>query len=278
MDYEFFKGFDPKIVDVVKRDLPFWHSSDFRLYRERTRLHILALVVAGEGTLRLGDNERQVLLPGTVFQVWPGNRMEILTSPEHPLCFYSIHYQYGLLHWSGNKAEWHGAEGPLPCGDYLPGLGTQTMDESFMQLHHIWHHKEVGYDWEARVGILSIIMHLTAAVARRRAVQEAGAAAMIVKAISHIKANYRENLTREMMAKHASHSPAYFSSLFKKHTGFSPIQYLTRIRLDKAKQLLRESQMPIKQVAEEVGFTDSFYFTRLFTQDTGLTPSHYRKA
>lgn len=278
MDYDFFNSLSPKMLDVVKRDPVFWQSSNYRIVREKTLMHIFGFVVEGEGSIRLEGHAQQELRQGTVFQVWPGNHMEIITSPEKPLCFYSVHYQYGLLQWDGIKAYWQVAEGPLPMGNVLPGIGNQSMEDDFKQIFEIWHEKEAGFEWETRVGFLNLIKEVTAATARRRSAEESGAASLIREAIDFMKMRYEEDLTRETMAKRASLSPSYFSSLFKKHTGYSPIQYLTRIRLDKAKQLLKESRMPIKQVAEEVGFVDSFYFTRLFTRETGLTPSQYRHA
>ncbi|MGG1515419.1 helix-turn-helix transcriptional regulator [Paenibacillus oryzisoli] len=277
MDYDFFNSFSPKILDVVERDLSFWQTWGYQLLRERTRMHIFALVVAGEGTITVGNGERQPLREGTLFQVWPGNRMDIVTSPEKTLCFYSVHYQYGRLQWDGIKADWQGAEGPLPIDHVLPGLGTRDLEERFERLLRCWIQKEAGFEWETRVDFLGLVQAAVAAAAGRRGAEEAGAAAIVREAIAYMKTNFREELTREMMAGHASLSPAYFSSLFKKHTGYSPIQYLTRIRIDHAKQLLRESSLPIRQVAEESGIPDSFYFTRIFSRETGLTPSHYRQ-
>ncbi|RTE10865.1 helix-turn-helix domain-containing protein [Paenibacillus whitsoniae] len=278
MEYDFLHSLSPKIMDIVQRDGPFWHQSHYRLFRERTRMHILGIVISGEGILRLGDRAEQVMRQGAIFQIWPGLKMEMTTSPSNPLCFVSIHYQYGLLQWDGINAKWLKADGPLPLGDFLPEFGTQSMMEKFKHLFGIWGQKEAGFEWEARVEFLCAIREIASALARRREVEEAGTAAIVREAIAYMKAGYQDDLTRDFMARRASLSPSYFSSIFKKHTGYSPIQYLTRIRIDKAKQLLKESRLPIKQVAEEVGFVDSFYFTRLFTRETGLTPSHYRHA
>ncbi|WNR42812.1 AraC family transcriptional regulator [Paenibacillus roseipurpureus] len=277
MNYEFLNRFSPKLLDVVERNAEYWDKFNYQLLREHTLLHSLAYVHAGEGTLRVGEGIRP-LLPGTVFQIWPGQRMQIDTDRLKPVCFYSVHFQYGLLHWEGVKGEWREACGPLPIGDHLNLLSNPEVEDVFLRMFQDWKHKHAGYEWQVRVGFLEALRLIVAADAKEIATKEEGSAAAVREAISYIKANLHENVTRDDMAQHVTLSPAYFSSLFKKHTGTSPIQYLTRLRLDQAKHLLRQTELPIKQVAEAVGFEDSFYFTRLFTKETGISPRNYRHA
>ncbi|AFC28976.1 transcriptional regulator [Paenibacillus mucilaginosus 3016] len=277
MDYEFLNGFSPKLLDVVVRDAAFWAQSDYRLLRERTRLHILAFVHRGEGTLSV-DGKEWRLRPHTLFQVWPGQRMQIETSREQPVCFYSVHYQYGLLQWEGVKAQWREAEGPLPFGDLLACMGSPELHEVFERMYRVWGGKDAGYEWDVKVRFLEAVRLAAAGSVMSRSAEDADGAAAVREAISYMKTHYQQELSRDLMAQHVGLSPAYFSSLFKKQTGTSPIRYLNRLRLDRAKQLLRQSGMPVKQVSEEVGFLDSFYFTRLFTKETGMSPREYRKA
>ena len=68
----------------------------------------------------------------------------------------------------------------------------------------------------------------------------------------------------------------YFSNLFLKKTGFSPLQYLNMLRIRKACQYLDNTNMKINQIAPLVGIDDNFYFSRLFTKVMGITPSQYR--
>jgi YesN/AraC family two-component response regulator len=67
-----------------------------------------------------------------------------------------------------------------------------------------------------------------------------------------------------------------FSILFKKYTGSSPIEYVTKLRMDRAKHLLMNSTMPISCIAEEVGYADPLYFIRMFTRKTGVPPKKFR--
>lgn len=69
----------------------------------------------------------------------------------------------------------------------------------------------------------------------------------------------------------------YFSSLFKKETGRNFTDYLTELRMNKAKELLREKDIMVSDVAEMVGYNDLKYFSRLFKKITGISPSDYKK-
>lgn len=68
-----------------------------------------------------------------------------------------------------------------------------------------------------------------------------------------------------------------FRKIFKNYTGFSPNQYLIELRVNKAKDLLRTTSMTINEVGFEVGFQSLYYFSKLFKEKTGQTPSDWRK-
>ena len=70
---------------------------------------------------------------------------------------------------------------------------------------------------------------------------------------------------------------SYFSKLFKNKIGCGPIEYLTQVRVDKAKQLLKFPPYSIKDVAKAVGFADALYFSKKFKHYTGMSPSKFSK-
>jgi AraC-like DNA-binding protein len=69
-----------------------------------------------------------------------------------------------------------------------------------------------------------------------------------------------------------------FNELFKAQFNSTPNRYLTSVRIEKAKELLLTSKIPIKQVAELSGFEDFYYFSKVFKKETGLSPMQFRKA
>lgn len=92
----------------------------------------------------------------------------------------------------------------------------------------------------------------------------------------YIREHYMESLTLELIAAHVHLNASYFSIIFKKQTGQNFSDFLTACRIDAAKQLLRETDMPVSAVCEAVGYLDRKYFSRTFTKLVGIKPSAYR--
>jgi two-component system response regulator YesN len=109
------------------------------------------------------------------------------------------------------------------------------------------------------------------------AIQQHNQALLLIrKAMDYIEANYADNISLNLVAKHVHLSPAYLSRIFNKKTGVSFTDYLTQVRLKKAKHQLRMSTETIDQIAIVTGFNSSSYFSAIFKKYEGLTPSEYR--
>ncbi|WP_010236500.1 response regulator transcription factor [Clostridium arbusti] len=95
-------------------------------------------------------------------------------------------------------------------------------------------------------------------------------------ALKYIEENYREEISLEKIAHITNLSVYYFSRLFKKQMGISFITYISRYKMDKAKELLENTDIPIVNIAAELGYYECGYFTKVFKKITGTTPSKYR--
>lgn len=98
----------------------------------------------------------------------------------------------------------------------------------------------------------------------------------VKKAIQYISVNYFQNITLDMVAAYAHLNPAYFSTLFKNTTGHSFKEYLTMVRIEESKRLLKTTSHSIVDICLAVGFEDQSYFSKVFKKYTGLTPKQYR--
>jgi AraC-like DNA-binding protein len=85
------------------------------------------------------------------------------------------------------------------------------------------------------------------------------------------------NIDLEKLSKTLGMSYSKFRSDFKRHTGFSPLQYFLQLKIEKAKSMLVDTNLTNKQIAFKIGFESAFYFCRLFKQKTNLTPKQYRE-
>ena len=92
----------------------------------------------------------------------------------------------------------------------------------------------------------------------------------------HVKNNYSEKFTLSTLAKIANLSPNYFVRKFKQRTGFSPLSYVTNLKIEKAKVMLEQSTQPVSTIMEQLGFYDSAHFSKLFKVSCGHSPRKYR--
>ncbi len=99
----------------------------------------------------------------------------------------------------------------------------------------------------------------------------------INSSIEYMVESLHKNLTLEELARHSKLSPAYYSYLFKQNTGYSPINYFLRLKVQKACTYLDISNLLVSEIAENLGISDSFYFSRLFHKIMGMSPTDYRK-
>ncbi len=99
----------------------------------------------------------------------------------------------------------------------------------------------------------------------------------IINAIEYIDEHFMEPLTLKAVASIAGLTPNYFSNLFTREMGQNFIAYLNRIRTEKSKQLLLETDLLVYEVAQQVGFEDEAYFCRVFKKITGQGPKSWRE-
>lgn len=93
----------------------------------------------------------------------------------------------------------------------------------------------------------------------------------------YLELHYAEEISLEDIAEQVNISPQYFSKLIKKNTGFNFIDWLSMLRVKKAKELLTNSNYTVKEVCFMVGYKDPNYFSRIFKKRIGITPSEYIK-
>jgi len=96
--------------------------------------------------------------------------------------------------------------------------------------------------------------------------------------VHYIEENISKPFNLANIASQANLSKFHFARIFKKLTGFSPLEFVIIMKMHKAKKLLMEKELPISVVAEEVGYLDLRNFNRCFKKHTGITPAAYRNS
>jgi CheY-like chemotaxis protein len=100
---------------------------------------------------------------------------------------------------------------------------------------------------------------------------------MVRKAVAYIHAHYQEPITRDQIAKFIGINADYLTVCFNQELGIPTMTYLNRYRVNRAQTLLEMQDKKITEIAAEVGFSDSAYFSRIFLRETGVSPRAYQR-
>jgi len=107
---------------------------------------------------------------------------------------------------------------------------------------------------------------------------ETGAGLRIEQSIAYMAQHLDQPLQVATLAALANISPSHFFALFKRRIGSAPMDYFTRLRMQRACRLLERTTLSVKEIASELGYDDPFYFSRVFKSVNSMAPSDYRVA
>lgn len=99
----------------------------------------------------------------------------------------------------------------------------------------------------------------------------------VARVVRHLHGHYTERIELESLAERFFVSRHHLAREFRRHTGTTVISYVNDLRVDQARRLLIESEVPIARIAEDVGFTTVTHFNRVFRERTGTTPRQVRR-
>ena len=120
-------------------------------------------------------------------------------------------------------------------------------------------------------------MSLLYEMLHRLSCESAGVRGLLQPALRYLSGSLEDPaLSNSLLAEKCGISEVYFRQLFRERFGISPRQYILELRMQKARQLLTESRLPVQSVAEQCGFTNPYHFSRAFRQATNRTPTEYR--
>ena len=191
-------------------------------------------------------------LPNTGLKAFPGYRALFTLEPA----FRSRHEFKGRLHLPPHK-----------CREV-----TQLVSDLQEEL---WHHKD-GFHFICLTLLMQIIGQLSR-IYMEMETSTSRSFLRLARVLQHIESHYANDLKLEDLAKTAGMSTRTLQRCFQETFAMSPIHYLNRLRVGNACKELLRGNSTIIEVAESVGIVDSNYFSRLFQQLVGTSPSAYRK-
>ena len=232
------------------------------------RYHAVMYVLAGRGFFQDESVSRRTVTPGTVFFLYPGRWHWFDPDPG------TVWTEYWVL-FDGADAERRFGRLLPPPERPIHNIGRdEAIVEAYEQLHGIWAYGCRGYAQRSLFLLHRILAGFFMAIEKIgaphgdrliRLVRETVARNMHVSDVDFRRLAEAEGMSYER-----------FRKLFKALSGAAPKQYHLAARLNRARELLLNSDRSVKEIASAVGFSDALYFSRLFKSRLGVSPKRYR--
>jgi len=259
-----------------RRRWPAGRELIFSAEERRKQRNVLIYCWAGSGW-REGPSGQFAVHPGSCFWSRPGWSYRAGQTPDDPLGITAVHFD--LLDRDGERVE--------PVRVALPSEELICRHPEIVEATTNWiaelalsTRDAAGPDAPTQEGANRILHGLLVLLLSETGLPRPGMESRIAwpKVTRFIHDNLHEMPSVESLARHAHMTRSHFSRVFKERIGLSPQAYMIEARIDLAKQLLRETDLPMGAVGCHAGYRDPFRFARQFRQRTGQSPSQYRNS
>ena len=261
----------PIVSNLHVTDIGFYPKARYH-YREReqgSRQNILIYCVDGAGWVNI-YNKRLGIKPGE-YLIIPQNVKHMYGADnEHPWSIYWVHFK------GNNGADFVNI---LKSGKVNVSKEISFSEDRVQLFNNMYNILETGYGLDNLVYINLLLNSYLASYcyAQLFNVPAKFDTGGIDAVIEYMQEHIQQTISLQELAELIHVSTSHFSALFKKKTGYSPLEYFTHLKLQKACQFLEFSDMHVKQLSYYLGFNDPFYFSRLFSKYMGVSPLEYRK-
>jgi AraC-like DNA-binding protein len=251
------------------KDHPAHHYFNWNAGRVLNEYQII-YITRGSGIFESDHCSKHEVKAGTILILFPGER-----------------HRYKPDHETGWDEYWIGIKGSII--DNLVSNGfikpeTPTLYIGFNEAVFNLFNSIIESTKQELAGYQPLIsgaaLHLLGsvhAIIKQRAVECEDKELIIQKARLLFRANIAADFSPEQAAEELQVGYSWFRKVFKNHTGLSPGQYYIQLKIERAKELLNNPDLPIKEIAYDLKFQNYFYFSKLFKEKTGITPTDHRK-
>lgn len=234
--------------------------------------HELLFVCSGTGIFNIKDR-RYTIKKNTLLYISPGHPYSIELDPTAPAGLLTVHFSYTKVNFNEGKWDIVGETRSLSQKFARELEDPYLVEEQFEKLVDCWNQKLPGYEFMARTMLQQLMITIMQNLNKHP--KNFANSMKIEKIIQHMHQNIQGKITLPELSEMVQMTPAYMSRTFKETTGYTIIEYFNKLKIDKAKTLLIEGDKKIKEVSQELGFADEFYFSRIFKKIEGITPSQF---
>lgn len=248
----------------VQLDYLVWRSTFYgwKIHPRYITNYELVFVIKGQGNIQIAG-EDMCIKAGDLIYFRPGVEHSLWVSEEPYMEFYGMHFSLP----PGEEA--------LPFPNRVNVEASQRLETLFKTLYEVYLQKGYLYEWRENLMLQEILCEILTFLYTRK---EPISTVRIRKVLAYIQEDPCRTLTLEDLLGQAGIRKTLFMQSFRNVTGTTPLQYITGIRLEIARDLLLETDLPVSRIAEKCGFSDPFYFSRCFRKKFSLSPRQYRDA
>ncbi|THF82240.1 helix-turn-helix transcriptional regulator [Cohnella fermenti] len=249
-------------------------SADDRPIRLQRTLshHELIYIAEAKGTFTIGGKTHK-LRSGMLLYIRPGAPHAIETVPGTAGRFYSVHFSFGRVDIGEDGWGIREEVQPLPLQAAQTLADSYQVEDSFRRLAETWLAKLPGYEFLSAALLQQLLVAI--ALKLKKADRRFAASHKIERIIRYMQDHLQDKLTLGQLAEQAQWSPTYLSRTFRDITGCTVIEYINKLKMDKAKEMMLMGGKKVKEVAKALGYADEFYFSRVFKRSEGMSPSEY---
>ncbi|MDF2988330.1 MAG: AraC family transcriptional regulator [Eubacterium sp.] len=262
---------DPLVDSIYPTDIGFYPHAQYH-FRDRPQgcdQNILIYCIGGEGFFIL-EGIKHKIEKDTLLIISKGTRHTYGASKTNP---WSIYW----LHFLGSNANSYlrNIKVENPMIHYSVEKSSKVMllfEDIFRVLEKGFTQEAMIYSSQVVANILGTLFFQTpnlTSVPRETALQ-------VEESIFFMTMNLKSILTLKDLADQANLSPTHYSYLFKKRTGYSPIDYFLRLKIKSACQYLDTTRLKVNEISQLLGFNDPYYFSRAFYKIMQMSPTAYR--
>lgn len=247
-------------------------SADYSIGPRLLDTYTLVCVINGSGYLKTGGHKVQELHRGDVFILYPQEKHHYYTDAENP-------WELMWISFNGTLSETLLTDAGFSRSSYvLPTILTHSIQRTMQTIINSLGDTADTHRLCATGQLYILFAYLKQiAEANRKRSEALGQDSSVWRAIRFIEQNYYLDIDVDMLCEHVNYSRSYLSRTFKAETDMTIPEYINKIRIQNAVNLLLHSKMPVKEIAISVGMKDSFYFSKVFKKLTGETPREFRK-
>lgn len=248
---------DTEYIYRMKRPQGFAFSKDCQDY------YIMALIIAGRAQYCFGE-EKTVVQAGDILFIGKNTGYTARVVSKEP-------WEHIVIAF---RADGAGDFAEFPVERVNRVHHSNRYRELFDQAFGVWSQCAFGYKIQTKALITQILFALLSEnVSRHFGTSDALRSLKV--AIDYMEQNYARRITVEELARLSGYSASHFTRMFRQVYDLSPIQFLNRLRIQHAKNLLRAEQYTLSEIANRCGFSSVYYFSRCFKQITGATPKKW---